>query len=33
MLKKKILIITERRADYSKFRPLIKEIEQSSKLD
>ena len=33
MLKKKILIVTERRADYSKFRPIIKEIEQSSKLD
>ena len=33
MLKKKILIVTERRADYSKFRPIIKEIEQSAKLD
>lgn len=33
MLKKKILIVTERRADYSKFRPVIKEIENSSKLD
>jgi UDP-N-acetylglucosamine 2-epimerase (non-hydrolysing)/GDP/UDP-N,N'-diacetylbacillosamine 2-epimerase (hydrolysing) len=32
-LKKKILIVTERRADYSKFRPVIKEIEKSSKLD
>ena len=32
-MKKKILLVTERRADYSKFRPIIKEIEQSSKLD
>ncbi|MCV0366618.1 UDP-N-acetylglucosamine 2-epimerase [Nitrosopumilus sp.] len=32
-MKKKILIVTERRADYSKFRPVIKEIENSSKLD
>lgn len=32
-MKKKILIVTERRADYSKFRPVIKEIEKSSKLD
>jgi len=32
-LKKKILIVTERRADYSKFRPLIKEIKKSKKLD
>ena len=33
MLKKKILIVTERRADYSKFRPILKQIEQSPKLD
>ena len=33
MLKKKILMITERRADYSKFRPIIKEIKKSKKLD
>jgi GDP/UDP-N,N'-diacetylbacillosamine 2-epimerase (hydrolysing) len=32
-MKKKILIITERRADYSKFRPILKEIEKSKKLD
>jgi GDP/UDP-N,N'-diacetylbacillosamine 2-epimerase (hydrolysing) len=32
-LKRKILIVTERRADYSKFRPVIKEIEKSKKLD
>ena len=32
-MKKKILIVTERRADYSKFRPIIKEIEKSKKLD
>ncbi|WP_182126148.1 UDP-N-acetylglucosamine 2-epimerase [Nitrosopumilus sp. b2] len=31
--KKKILIVTERRADYTKFRPIIKEIEKSKKLD
>lgn len=30
---KKILIVTERRADYSKFRPLLRLIEKSSKLD
>ena len=30
---KKILIITERRADYSKFRPIIKKIHESKKLD
>tara|TARA_B110001454_G_scaffold196684_1_gene199709 strand:- start:2122 stop:3267 length:1146 start_codon:yes stop_codon:yes gene_type:complete len=33
MLKKKILMITERRADYSKLRPIIKEIKKSKKLD
>jgi len=32
-LKRKILIVTERRADYSKFRPVLKEIEKSKKLD
>ena len=32
-MKKKILIITERRADYSKFRPIIKKIHESKKLD
>jgi len=32
-MKKKILIITERRADYSKLRSLIKAIDESSKLD
>jgi len=32
-MKKKILIVTERRADYSKFRPIIKEIQKSKKLD
>jgi GDP/UDP-N,N'-diacetylbacillosamine 2-epimerase (hydrolysing) len=32
-VKKKILIVTERRADYSKFRPVIKEIEKSKNLD
>lgn len=32
-MKKKILIVTERRADYSKFRPILKEIEKSLKLD
>jgi GDP/UDP-N,N'-diacetylbacillosamine 2-epimerase (hydrolysing) len=33
VLKKKILMITERRADYSKLRPIIKEIKKSKKLD
>ena len=33
ILNKKILIVTERRADYSKFRPIIKEIEKSKKMD
>jgi len=32
-LKKKILIVTERRADYSKFRPVLQEIKKSPKLD
>jgi len=32
-MKKKILIITERRADYSKLRPIIELIAKSSKLD
>ena len=32
-MKRKILIVTERRADYSKFRPVIQEIEKSKKLD
>jgi len=32
-MKKKILIITERRADYSKFKPILNEIKKSSKLD
>ena len=30
---KKILIVTERRADYSKFRPILNEIKKSKKLD
>jgi len=32
-MKKKILIVTERRADYSKFRPILKEIAKSRKLE
>lgn len=32
-MKKKILIVTERRADYTKLRPILKAIEKSSKLD
>ena len=32
-MKKKVLIVTERRADYSKFRPILKEIQKSKKLD
>ena len=32
-MKKKILIVTERRADYSKFRPILREIQKSKKLD
>jgi len=31
-MKKKILIVTERRADYSKFRPILKEIKKSQNL-
>ncbi len=33
MKKKKILLVTERRADYSKLRPIINEIKKSAKLD
>ena len=32
-MKKKVLIVTERRADYSKFRPILKAMKQSSKLE
>jgi UDP-hydrolysing UDP-N-acetyl-D-glucosamine 2-epimerase len=32
-MKKKILFITERRADYSKLRPIIKEIKNSTNLE
>lgn len=32
-MKKKVLVVTERRADYSKFRPILKEIAKSSKLE
>ena len=32
-MKKKVLIITERRADYSKLRTIIELIKKSSKLD
>lgn len=32
-MKRKILVVTERRADYSKFRPILKEIEKSKKLE
>lgn len=32
-LKKRILVVTERRADYSKFRPILTEIKKSKKLD
>ena len=32
-MNKKILIVTERRADYSKFRSIIQEIQKSPKLD
>lgn len=31
-LKKKVLIVTERRADYSKFKPVLDEIKKSKKL-
>lgn len=32
-MKKKILVVTERRADFSKFRPILKEISKSKKLE
>lgn len=32
-MKRKILIVTERRADFSKFRPILKEIQKSRKLE
>ncbi len=32
-MKRKILLVTERRADYTKLRPIIKEISKSTKLD
>lgn len=32
-MKRKILIVTERRADYSKLRPILKEIKKSNKLE
>ena len=32
-MKKKIFLVTERRADYTKFRPILKEISKSKKLD
>ena len=32
-MKRTVLIVTERRADYSKFRPILKEIEKSKKLN
>tara|TARA_B110000263_G_C15282288_1_gene498919 strand:- start:665 stop:1807 length:1143 start_codon:yes stop_codon:yes gene_type:complete len=32
-MKKKILFVTERRADYSKLYPVLKQIEQSKKFD
>lgn len=31
-MKNKILVVTERRADYSKFKPILREIEKSHKL-
>ena len=31
--KRKILIITERRADFSRFKPIISLIKKSKKLD
>ena len=31
-MKKKILIVTERRADYSKFKPILDEIKKSKSL-
>ena len=32
-MKRKILVVTERRADYTKLRPILKEIQKSKKLD
>lgn len=32
-MRKKVLIVTERRADYSKFRPILNEIRKSPKLE
>lgn len=32
-MKKKIFVVTERRADYSKFRPILEEIKKSHKLE
>ena len=32
-MRKKILMITERRSDYSKFKPILKEISKSKKLE
>ena len=33
MIKKKILLVTERRADYTKLRPILEEISKSKKLE
>ena len=33
MMKKKILLVTERRADYTKLRPILEEISKSKKLE
>ena len=32
-MKKKILIVTERRADFSRFKPVIDKINNDKKLD
>ena len=32
-MKKKIFVVTERRADYSKFKPVLNEIKKSKKLE
>ena len=32
-MKKKILFVTERRADYSKLRPIIDQVKKSKKFD
>jgi len=32
-MKRKVLLVTERRADYSKFKPILKEIKKSKLLD